>query len=68
MKKYRVRFDGQEVAAVNVDQPGCGFAFVNDGGNYYDHCSSREIQIIRLLNDDVQGCIDEGWVDEVEEI
>ena len=64
MKTYEVRFDGEERKAILIDELGCGFAFVDDRGGLESTVTGREHEILERLNNNLDECISEGWVNE----
>jgi hypothetical protein len=65
---FKVRFDGEEITAWFVDQLGCGFEFLKENGDAYEVYSSREKEIIKQLEEDIEQCIREGWVTKCNDI
>jgi len=66
-ERYNVRFDGDVRVVVNINEPACGFAFLDENGNLESCVTARETEILNELNEDIAGCIAAGWVEMVEE-
>lgn len=62
VKSYRVIFGELDKIAVNLQEIGCGFAFMDDAGNLQSVITAKEAELLRKLNDDLAGCIKDGIV------
>lgn len=67
MKTYQVLVGGYVERVVLVDEPGCGFAFLDEEGNLSSTLSSREQEVLNRMEENIEECIQEGWVQELKE-
>ena len=62
---FLVRFDNEEIKARYV--PDCGIELLEDNGDSYETYSSRESEIVRKIEDDIDLAIEESWITETDQ-